>query len=160
MAAVVYDRRGSVLVCRSSHTGRTPLVAQTLNSATISAEAVRQRRLIREICFFFNLNAGRTCIRGRDGVRVIKRCAGDHSYAVTTCAIKMRSLQCLILAALCAVFVTAAFAQQRSSRVALVIGNANYPDASTPLSTTIRDARTLADEFRRSEFDEIGRAHV
>ena len=31
--------------------------------------------------------------------------------------------------------------------------NANYPDASTPLSTTIRDARTLADEFRRSEFD-------
>ena len=34
-----------------------------------------------------------------------------------------------------------------------LIGNANYPDASTPLSTTIRDARTLADEFRRTEFD-------
>jgi formylglycine-generating enzyme required for sulfatase activity len=84
---------------------------------------------------------------------VIKRCAGDHSYAVTICAIKVRSLQCLFFAALCAIFVTSAFAQQRSSRVALVIGNANYPDASTPLSTTIRDARTLAEEFRRSEFE-------
>ena len=41
----------------------------------------------------------------------------------------------------------------QGARVALVIGNANYPDASTPLSTTIRDVRTVADEFRRSEFD-------
>ncbi len=46
-----------------------------------------------------------------------------------------------------------ALSQQTAARVALIIGNANYPDASTPLSTTIRDARTLADEFRRSEFD-------
>ena len=37
--------------------------------------------------------------------------------------------------------------------MALVIGNASYRDASTPLSTTIKDARTLAEEFRRSEFD-------
>jgi formylglycine-generating enzyme required for sulfatase activity len=44
-------------------------------------------------------------------------------------------------------------AQQRSARVALVIGNAGYPDASTPLSTTIKDARTVAEELRRSEFD-------
>src|SRR5882757_10950902 len=43
--------------------------------------------------------------------------------------------------------------QDRPPRVALVIGNANYPDASTPLSTTIRDTRTLADEFRRSDFE-------
>src|SRR5215475_1556301 len=40
-----------------------------------------------------------------------------------------------------------------AERVALVIGNANYPDARTPLSTTIRDARTLADEFRRFDFE-------
>ena len=40
-----------------------------------------------------------------------------------------------------------------AERVALVIGNANYPDARTPLSSTIRDARTLADEFRRIDFD-------
>ena len=46
-----------------------------------------------------------------------------------------------------------ALSQQRPARVALVIGNASYPDASTPLATTLRDARTLADEFRRSEFD-------
>jgi hypothetical protein len=38
-------------------------------------------------------------------------------------------------------------------RVALVIGNANYPDSSTPLATTIRDARSLAEEFRRSGFE-------
>jgi formylglycine-generating enzyme required for sulfatase activity len=40
-----------------------------------------------------------------------------------------------------------------AGRVALVIGNANYPDARTPLSTAIKDARTLADEFRRIDFD-------
>ena len=40
-----------------------------------------------------------------------------------------------------------------AGRVALIIGNANYPDARTPLSTTIKDARTLADEFRRIDFD-------
>jgi formylglycine-generating enzyme required for sulfatase activity len=38
-------------------------------------------------------------------------------------------------------------------RVALVIGNANYPDADRPLSVTIRDARVIADELRRSGFD-------
>ena len=46
-----------------------------------------------------------------------------------------------------------AASQQRPPRIALLIGNAAYPDASTPLSTTIRDARTLADEFRRSDFE-------
>ena len=40
-----------------------------------------------------------------------------------------------------------------AGRVALVIGNANYPDARTPLSTATKDARTLADEFRRIDFD-------
>ncbi len=40
-----------------------------------------------------------------------------------------------------------------AGRVALVIGNANYPDARTPLPTTVRDARTLADEFRRIDFE-------
>ena len=46
-----------------------------------------------------------------------------------------------------------ASSQQRPPRVALLIGNASYPDSSTPLSNTLNDARTLADEFRRSEFD-------
>jgi formylglycine-generating enzyme required for sulfatase activity len=48
---------------------------------------------------------------------------------------------------------SSALPQDRPPRVALVIGNASYPDASTPLSTTIRDTRTLADEFRRSDFE-------
>jgi formylglycine-generating enzyme required for sulfatase activity len=43
--------------------------------------------------------------------------------------------------------------QPRPARVALVIGNAAYPDASTPLSTTIRDARTFAEELRRFDFE-------
>jgi len=46
-----------------------------------------------------------------------------------------------------------AWAQQRSHQVALIIGNANYPDANTPLPTTIKDARALADELRRNNFD-------
>jgi formylglycine-generating enzyme required for sulfatase activity len=64
----------------------------------------------------------------------------------------MRLVFCLCVAVASAVFVHSALSQQ-PARVALLIGNANYPDASTPLSTTIRDARTLADEFRRTEFD-------
>jgi len=48
---------------------------------------------------------------------------------------------------------SAALAQQNAARVALVIGNANYPDARTPLSNTIKDARTLAEELRRINFD-------
>lgn len=46
-----------------------------------------------------------------------------------------------------------AWSQQRNTSLALVIGNGNYPDASTPLPTAIKDARTLAEEFRRKDFD-------
>src|SRR5262245_18428885 len=65
----------------------------------------------------------------------------------------MRLLFWLCLSVVSAVLTTSALPQQRPARVALVIGNDSYPDASTPLSTTIKDARTLAEEFRRSEFD-------
>lgn len=44
-------------------------------------------------------------------------------------------------------------AQDRSANQALVIGNANYSDASAPLSLALSDARTLADEFRRNNFE-------
>ena len=43
--------------------------------------------------------------------------------------------------------------QPRPPRVALVIGNAAYSDPSTPLSTTITDTRTIAEELRRNEFE-------
>jgi formylglycine-generating enzyme required for sulfatase activity len=65
----------------------------------------------------------------------------------------MRPLYWLSLTIVSVLLTCSASSQQRPARVALVIGNANYPDASTPLSTTIRDARTLAEEFRRSDFD-------
>jgi len=39
------------------------------------------------------------------------------------------------------------------SRVALVIGNANYQDADAPLKDPVKDARALADELLRMGFD-------
>src|SRR5260370_18107750 len=41
----------------------------------------------------------------------------------------------------------------QGGRVATVIGHNNYPDASTPIPSALRDARALAEELRRSEFD-------
>jgi formylglycine-generating enzyme required for sulfatase activity len=52
-----------------------------------------------------------------------------------------------------AVLTSSAWSQQPTNQVALIIGNANYPDASTPLPTAIKDARALADELRRDNFD-------
>jgi uncharacterized caspase-like protein len=40
-----------------------------------------------------------------------------------------------------------------SSRIALVIGNGNYPDASAPLAQPINDARALTAALRRNGFD-------
>ena len=66
---------------------------------------------------------------------------------------------------LLATLTISALSQERAPRVALVIGNAGYPDASTPLPTTINDARTLAGELRRFDFDvevkeDVGRADM
>jgi uncharacterized caspase-like protein len=41
----------------------------------------------------------------------------------------------------------------QASRVALVIGNGHYPDASAPLSQPINDARALSAALRRNGFD-------
>src|SRR5262249_16271709 len=38
-------------------------------------------------------------------------------------------------------------------RIALLIGNSDYPDADAPLKQAVRDARALADELRRNGFD-------
>ena len=48
---------------------------------------------------------------------------------------------------------SAAPAQPAPARIALIIGNSNYPDAGSPLPTTSNDARTLADEFRLLNFN-------
>jgi uncharacterized caspase-like protein len=57
------------------------------------------------------------------------------------------------MSALSATLATSAFPQPGAGRVALIIGNANYPDARTPPSIAVRDARALAEEFRRFDFD-------
>lgn len=41
----------------------------------------------------------------------------------------------------------------RGSRIALVIGNGHYPDASAPLAQPINDARALTSALRRDGFD-------
>ncbi len=71
----------------------------------------------------------------------------------TGSGINMRFLLWLCLALLSVVLTSSAWSQQRAARLALVIGNASYPNATTPLSTTIADARALAEELRRSGFD-------
>ncbi|QAU44468.1 caspase family protein [Bradyrhizobium guangzhouense] len=42
---------------------------------------------------------------------------------------------------------------QTSSRLALVIGNGHYPDASAPLTQSINDARALSSSLRKNGFD-------
>lgn len=46
-----------------------------------------------------------------------------------------------------------AAADSQTSRVALVIGNAKYPDAEAPLKEPINDARDIAAELKRDGFD-------
>ena len=65
-------------------------------------------------------------------------------------------VQRLLFLFLLGAFVTAgactAFAQG-DSRVALLIANANYPDADAPLAPVLQDTRALADELRRNGFE-------
>jgi formylglycine-generating enzyme required for sulfatase activity len=65
----------------------------------------------------------------------------------------MRLLIWLGMSALSVTLATSAFPQPGAGRVALIIGNANYPEARTPLSIAVRDARALAGEFGRLDFD-------
>src|ERR1700686_5188387 len=46
------------------------------------------------------------------------------------------------------------FADQNSG-VALVIGNADYPDADAPLKEPVTDARAFGEELRRRGFDVV-----
>src|SRR5947209_14717131 len=64
----------------------------------------------------------------------------------------IRLLIWLCLSVLSTMLVSPALPQQ-AGRVALVIGNNNYPDASTPIPSALRDARALAEELRRTELD-------
>src|SRR3977135_1137109 len=44
-------------------------------------------------------------------------------------------------------------AQQNEARIALVVGNASYPDAEAPLKDPVNNVRALTDELRRSGFE-------
>ncbi len=48
---------------------------------------------------------------------------------------------------------SAASAQDAGKRIALVIGNAKYPDADSPLKEPIADMRAMADELKHSGFE-------
>ncbi|MFL6798559.1 MAG: tetratricopeptide repeat protein [Xanthobacteraceae bacterium] len=74
----------------------------------------------------------------------------------------MRLAAWLCASAVSALVMSSAWAEQR---VGLVIGNANYPDASTPLTTIIADVRSLSQELRRDGFtidlkENLGRAEM
>jgi formylglycine-generating enzyme required for sulfatase activity len=72
-------------------------------------------------------------------------------------------LRRLVFVGIAAVSMMAAapsFAQQNDDRVALIIANAKYPDARTPLLTPIRDASLMADELRRLHFNVESKTNV
>jgi formylglycine-generating enzyme required for sulfatase activity len=62
------------------------------------------------------------------------------------------ALLLLGLLAAFAIVPSAAWSQQRETRLALMIANTGYPDAATPLTGTA-DSRTLAEEFGRAGFE-------
>jgi ABC-type sugar transport system substrate-binding protein len=65
-----------------------------------------------------------------------------------------RSVVVAFIALLAACAASTAPAQQgEGPRIALVIGNANYPDADAPLKQPVQDARALADELKRNGFE-------
>src|SRR4029450_13943872 len=65
----------------------------------------------------------------------------------------MQRLWWPLLAFISAMIALSAVAQQRETRLALVIGNASYPEASTPLTGIVEETRSLAQEFRRIGFE-------
>ncbi|MCP9628373.1 caspase family protein [Rhodopseudomonas palustris] len=66
---------------------------------------------------------------------------------------KLRTALLIVLTLLTASPIAAMAADDRGARVALVIGNAKYPDAEKPLKQPVNDARDLADELKRQGFD-------
>ena len=65
-----------------------------------------------------------------------------------------RSLFVTVLAvAVIAVGAPVAGQQSDGGKIALLIGNANYPDADAPLKQPVTDARAVADELRRNGFE-------
>src|SRR3954466_16187040 len=68
-------------------------------------------------------------------------------------SVSPRHIVALLLLLVVATGARPAIAQQSETKIALVIGNASYPDAETPLKDPVNNARALADELRRSGFE-------
>jgi len=66
---------------------------------------------------------------------------------------KIRIALLVLLTLLTAPAIRAHAADDRGARVALVVGNAKYPDAEKPLKQPVNDARDLVDELERDGFD-------
>ena len=76
------------------------------------------------------------------------RAAGEPARRATAQLLSLA--MCLFLMCFAA---PAAFAEQ--SGVALLIGNATYPDAESPLQSPVSDAHALADQLKRQGFDVV-----
>jgi uncharacterized caspase-like protein len=64
-----------------------------------------------------------------------------------------RPILSLLLMVVAAIGACPVKAQQNDTRLALVIGNASYPDAEAPLRDPVNNVRALAVELRRSGFE-------
>ncbi|HET7254480.1 MAG TPA: caspase family protein, partial [Xanthobacteraceae bacterium] len=67
--------------------------------------------------------------------------------------IRPRLILALLVILLAPMGAYSAAAQQNDTRLALVIGNASYPDAEAPLRDPVNNVRALAAELRRSGFE-------
>jgi uncharacterized caspase-like protein len=65
----------------------------------------------------------------------------------------LRLIALVLLTFLAGSAVRPVYAEQNEGRVALLIGNAAYPDAEAPLKDPVNDARALSDELRRQGFE-------
>ncbi len=68
-------------------------------------------------------------------------------------SVSLRHIFALLLILNVAMGADPAIAQQNETRIALVIGNASYPDAETPLKDPVNNARALTDELRQNGFE-------
>jgi len=86
----------------------------------------------------------------RRSIGIFAALAGTVSLAIGAhAALSLRALD----AAKAAVSEQATVSVHKGSRLALVIGNGHYPDASAPLTQPINDARGLTAALRRDGFD-------
>ena len=95
------------------------------------------------------MNFRQLCI-SRRSLAIVAALAGTVSLAIGAhAALNLRALD----AAKAVATEQDLEAAKRPSRIALVIGNGNYPDANAPLTQPINDARALTAALRRDGFD-------